>query len=187
MVCFSHNSLSEHLEFIFHFSDLSSSSYSTLTVDAHSPAALACAKVIAETYTLGLDSCRGHNSHTLLLWLHTKTPADPPAGCACSCIPAPAGCCQDFKPKTNEHSQVCEGLGNARLPRVTGDTFFVLLQPSSFLTVPASVFIKGVAALWFVKSNYFIYSGSPTGASSHRVGSFDNTKKENVPLWSVAG
>lgn len=58
-VCFCHNSLSDHLEFIFHFPDLSisSSSYSTPTVDAHSPTALACTKVIAETYTLGLDSC----------------------------------------------------------------------------------------------------------------------------------
>lgn len=59
MFCFCHNSLSDHLDLIFHFPDLSisSSSYSTPTVDAHSPTALACTKVIAETYTLGLDSC----------------------------------------------------------------------------------------------------------------------------------
>lgn len=63
----------------------------------------------------------------------------------------------------------------------------MLLQPSSFITVLASVFIKGVAALRSVKGDYFIYSGSPSGASSHRLGSFDNTKKENSPLWSVAG
>lgn len=76
------------------------------------------------------------------------------------------------------------GTSTPRLPHVTGDTFFVLLQPCSFRTALASVFIEGVATLRSVKGDYFICSGSPSGASSHRAGSFDNTKKENSPLWS---
>lgn len=78
-------------------------------------------------------------------------------------------------------------VSRGRVPRVTGDTFFVLFQPSSFSTVLTSVFIKGVTALRSVKKNYFIHSRSPSEASNHTFGSFDNTKKESSPLWSVAG
>lgn len=93
-VCFCRNSLSDHLEFIFHFSDLSisssSSSYSAPTVDAHTPpTALACAKVIAEKYTLGLDSCEVQRSfklpHVNGCGCAMKTLADPPCTLLHSC------------------------------------------------------------------------------------------------------
>lgn len=66
-VCFCHNSLSDH--FIFHFPDLpiSSSSYSTPTVDAHSPTALAVQKLFQKRIPLVWipAKCKGHyNSHT---------------------------------------------------------------------------------------------------------------------------
>lgn len=107
-VCFCHNSLSDHLEFIFHFSDLSissssSSSYSAPTVGAHSPTALACAKVIAETYTLGLDSCEVQRSfklpHVNGCGLHYEDAGRPPMHIAAFLLPL--ACCQDFILKTN--------------------------------------------------------------------------------------
>lgn len=78
-------------------------------------------------------------------------------------------------------------VSRGRVPCVTGDTFFVLLQPSSFLAVLTSVFIKGAIARRSVKIIYFIHSQSPSEASNHTFGSLDNTKKKNSPLWSVAG